>query len=243
MTSALAPPVPAWIERLPARPLCDVPWLGRSVILSDGAVNFCCFSDASVGNVHEQPLHEIWRGPKMQAIRQALVRQRLPPECESTSCPIYRGDAHTYLFDRMDGRFRRERTGTDDPHAGARARLQASGLEVTTPRVKRGTPIGARLTLACGLEWLHGDLFLSLTFPGRQLRFLPEMTEYPLPFARRVELASWLAPVEIDCFDGQNVTAFPKGVYEICAGLFVLGSNPAILSNCYWTARGSFTLT
>jgi len=227
---------------LPRRPLCDVPWLGRSVILSDGAVNFCCFSDAAVGNVHEQPLQEIWRGPKMQAIRESLAAQRLPPECESTSCPIYRGDAHTYLIERMDGRFRRAATGTDDPQAEQRARLRGSQLEILSPHVRRKEAIAVRLTLACSRDWLGADLFLSVTFPDGTLRFLPEMTDYAFPFARRVELAPWLEPVVIDCFNRRHDRSLRKGIYGICAGLFVLNSNPTLLGNCYWTARGSFTL-
>src|SRR5262249_44101756 len=154
---------------------------------------------------------DIWRGPRMRRIRDALVRQRLPPECRSNSCPIYRGDAHTYLIERMDGRFRRERTGTDDPQAEYRARLQASRLEVAAPRIDHGEPIGVRLTFECSSEWVHGDLFVSVTFPNRQLRFLPELTEYPFPFARRVELGSWLEPLVIDCFPRRHDRSLRSG--------------------------------
>ena len=236
------PPSPAWIDGLPRRPLCDVPWLGRSVILSDGAVNFCCFSDATVGNVHDQPLQKIWRGPKMRAIRESLVRQRLPPQCESTSCPIYRGDAHTYLIERMDGWFRRERTGTDDPQAAQRARLQASRLDVSSPRIGRGEAIEVRASLECSRDRVIADLFVCVTFPDRRLRFLPDLTEYPLPLARRLELAPWLGTVVLECLHRTNDRSLPRGAYEMCAGLFALNSNPALLSNCYWTTRVSFEL-
>ena len=72
---------PTWLENLPPRPLCDIPWLGRAVVLSSGDVNFCCSSDAVVGNVNKEPLEEIWRGATMQGIRRSLAAQVLPPQC------------------------------------------------------------------------------------------------------------------------------------------------------------------
>ena len=72
-------------------PFAKCPGVGTVAILSDGT-NLCCYSSAIVGNVNRNSFVEIWNGPAMQNIRRELVEGRFPPECRSTSCPIFRGD-------------------------------------------------------------------------------------------------------------------------------------------------------
>src|SRR4051794_15422837 len=93
---------PIWIDECLQRPICDVPWLGTAIVFSTGDVQFCCFSGHSVGNINEEPFEKVWTGKSMREIRQALIEQRLPPQCQSSSCPIFRGDKLHYIVKRME---------------------------------------------------------------------------------------------------------------------------------------------
>lgn len=237
METAVRPAPPTWIEKLPRRPLCDVPWLGRSVILSDGRVNFCCFSDAVVGNVNETPIAEVWRGPRMRAIREELTRQRFPPECRTNSCPLYRGDEHTYLLDRMDGRHRPFLSHSDDPHAGTRAELAGSRLAFDRERVGAGEKLQATLTLEYSGHWLAADVFAAVTAPDGSIRFLPDFLDFPFPLRRYVELTRGGGPITVTLVDRVIDRSIAPGRYELCIALVVPDGNPSVASNCFWSAR------
>ena len=43
MTTSELPLSVLWIDPEAKVPLCDVPWHGKSVVLSTGVVHFCCF--------------------------------------------------------------------------------------------------------------------------------------------------------------------------------------------------------
>src|SRR5215470_8503674 len=159
VSTAVDPDDVVWIDAKSKQPLCDVPWLGTSVVLSNGNVNFCCFSDAIVGNVNEQTFEQIWNGARMRDVRRALSEQRLPAECQSTSCPIFRGDTAHYLIDRMNG---------NDP---ARDRiepsmvkecLRGSALSLSSDTVD----FAETLEIAINLRWrgapLLADLFIAV---------------------------------------------------------------------------------
>jgi len=236
-------PVPTWIENLPQRPLCDVPWLGRAVVLSTGDVNFCCSSDAFVGNVHHEPLAAIWRGNTMRRIRRTLAAQQFPPECRSNACPIYRGDASTYLLQRMDG----VATPTQAARrASVRAALRDTQLLVA-PRLARGDRLQIQLTLPDGM-WAEADLFVALTGPGGELRFLPELVDYPLPARRRFAIPAAAQTVEVadigvaELLAGAGAGPAAIGAWTCCVGLFVVDANPTAMANCYWHARTTFEL-
>jgi len=225
-----------WIERQPAHPLCDVPWVGRSVVLSDGRVNFCCYSDAVVGNVNEQPLEQIWRGEPMRRIRETLVRQRFPVECQSNSCPIFRGDRYSFLHERMDGRERGEEAERD------RRELGASELSITPARAALGDPVRVELRLASRGSPRAVDLFVGVTAPDGRVRFLPEWTETPLPFALGVVVGGAGGPTTLALFDAPVGGAIVPGAYEICAGLFFPAANPNVAANCLWSTRGRLSI-
>jgi hypothetical protein len=225
-----------WIERLPVHPLCDVPWVGRSVVLSDGRVNFCCYSDAVVGNVNEHPLEQIWRDAPMRRIRETLARQRFPVECQSNSCPIFRGDRYSFLHERMDGRARGEEAEHD------RRELDASTLAITPARVAPGDRVKVELRLASRGAPRAVDLFVGVTAPDGGVRFLPEWTETPLPFAQGVEAGGAGGPKTLALFDAPAGDEIVPGAYEICVGLFFPGANPNVAANCLWSTRGRLTI-
>jgi hypothetical protein len=225
-----------WIESLAKQPLCDVPWLGTSVVLSDGRINFCCFSNAVAGNVNEESFEDIWNGSVMQRVRYALSEQRLPPECQSASCPVYRGDDLHYIFDRMKGPYRFELTKTQDPHAGIRGRFQGSELRVTRRDVGAGERLEVDIVFYYRGKPMTADLFVCVRYPDRTLRFLPTLEKYAVPFMT-VEFVAAPGPLEVGVFERPLDSFKSTGDYEICAALFEANSNPNLLTNCYWSAN------
>lgn len=230
-----------WIERLPRRPLCDVPWFGRAVVLSNGAVNFCCFSESVVGNVNEALLATIWQAAPMQRIREALVKQRFPKECQSNSCPIFRGDERSYLYDRMDGSHAAGVGTPKGPHVATRAALARSRLVASHTRVGPGERIVLRAVFESDLEWLDADLFVGIAMPDGTISFLPEWSAFPMPLIRRLVLCAKEGPRELTLLDLPIDGAVAAGAYEICAALFVRDASAATIGNCYWA--GSVRVT
>lgn len=222
---------PTWLEDLPQRPLCDIPWLGRVVVLSSGAVNFCCSSNAVVGDVNQESLAAIWVGETMQQIRRALAAQTLPPQCRSTACPIYRGDDATYLRQRMDGYLR--------PAAferRQRLRAQLAGARLLGPeRAAPGEDFAVDFVLPELGEGARVDAFVALTAPDGCIRFGVEGTDHPLPSLRHEWIggaATTLTGARVRVpLDGLT------GTWTCCAALFAFDSSPAALANCLWSSR------
>ena len=231
-----------WIGTSP-RPLCDVPWLGTSVVLSDGSVDFCCFSSAVVGNVNQEPFGKIWSGPVMQRIRQALSDQQFPPECKSNSCPIYRGDKESYIVDRMNGIDRSRMGGDMDPRAQARDALQQSTLLVNRIVIGDDALLQAEVNLHSSGPPLECDLYVAVPHPDGSIRFLPDLEEYAIPYSSPIRLRQAAESLRITVFQQQLGSFQLTGEYLICAALFENESNPNLLANCYWSSAKPFTLT
>lgn len=222
-----------WLQDAPKRPLCDVPWMGNTVVLANGDVNFCCFSDAVVGNVNDTRLREIWNDDTMRRIRRTLRDQTLPPECRSPSCPIFRGDENHIILTRMEGAYSARLAGSDDPHAETRRGFARS-------RVRRGPPASSDSAPSIALE-LHyegvplcADLYLAVRGGDRVIRFLPRLEEVPFPYLVGVRLPSDL-PVSIGWPEKGEVLAWPGEMLDVCGAVFESGSHPNIASNCYWS--------
>lgn len=233
---ATVPPVHVpWLKSANP-PLCDVPWLGTSIVMSDGQVQFCCHSESTVGNVNEQSFEEIWNGEEMQGIRRSLTAQQLPLQCQSTSCPIYRGDKLNYIIDRVHGYHSFERTGTHDPHLGTRKNLEGSAIDVLSAS-------DGKLDIALQYRggWIACDLFVALQTPDGMFHFLPDGTEYPVPLRSALELTETHSPLRFVVTAPRESLQLP-GNYEYCVALFEKGANPNILSNCYWSAVERFAV-
>ncbi len=234
MSDSNVPPRILWLADLPKRPLCDVPWMGNTVVLANGDVNFCCFSDAVVGNVKDTPLKEIWNNETMRRIRRGLRDQDLPPECRSSSCPIFRGDENHIILTRMEGAYREQLTGTADPHADIRAGCAGSSLKQSRIAPSDGGPAfdfdvhyeGAPVCV---------DLYVAIRGEDRVVRFLPRLEEVPIPYRVGVRLPSDL-PVSVRWPMDGGVAGGQFGKYDVCGAVFESGSHPNIGSNCYWFA-------
>jgi hypothetical protein len=224
--SAANPNCVAWIPDTP-QPLCPVPWAGTSVVLADGNVNFCCCSSAVVGNVNQQSFEEIWNGPIMRDIRRALIAQVFPPECRSQSCPIYRGDEFTFIDSEFDP-YGFHNTGTHDPHALIRERLCGTGLRYN------GDASECLLEVRYQGEPLRADIFAAVQDSAGVFRFLPSFDEFAVPMESEVMLQEDHSPLR---FQLQLPTCSAR---RISVALFVSGSNPNLLSNCYWSETENF---
>jgi Iron-sulfur cluster-binding domain len=204
-----------WIRE--SGPLCHIPWMGTVVVLSDGNVNFCCYSSAIVGNVHHQPLEEIWNGAEMVAIREELAAHRFPAQCRSMSCPIFRGDELTNLTSDFEPHSFRI-TGTPDPHRELRERLTGTGLREGFLEIRyRGAP-------------LKVDLFVAVQqADGGMIRFLPLLEEFAVPWEYGVELREEASPARF------KLPPWPGDARWINVALFATGTDPNRLSNCFWS--------
>lgn len=229
----------SWIKDS-KRPLCDVPWLGNSLVHADGALNFCCHSNASIGNVNEQRFEQIWNNPQMQKIRQALAAQVLPPECQTSSCPIYRGDDKNYITDRMTGPNAHRMVGHEDPHKTIRQRLKGSLIKLS--EAGRGQVPSITLELSVEGEPVKADLFVAMTAPDGTLKFLPGNEPFAIPFRSTVELREQAQSFEIFSSETQPGIEM-TGRYSVCAALFQRKQNPNILSNCYWSESTEFIVS
>ena len=75
-----------WSAMVDRKQRCAIPWT-YAEISARGDVTTChTFYDAPVGNVHEQPLLDIWNGPRLAQLR-AHLRTGLLPIC--TACCRY----------------------------------------------------------------------------------------------------------------------------------------------------------
>jgi hypothetical protein len=206
--------------------------MGNTVVLANGDVNFCCFSDAVVGNVNDTPLKEIWNNETMRRVRRGLRDQALPPECRSASCPIFRGDENHIILTRMEGAYRQQMTGTADPHALIRAGFAGSFL-----REDRAAPAGSGPAFEFYLRYegapLCVDLYVAIRGEDGLVRFLPRLEEVPTPYRVGVRLPSDL-PVLLRWPGGRWVAGGRSGDYDLCGAVFESGSHPNIDSNCYW---------
>jgi hypothetical protein len=227
-----------WIPEAGQSPVCDVPWIGTLVVLSDGSVNFCCNSSAIVGNVNHTPFAEIWNGPELQEIRQSLAEQRLPPQCQTSSCPFHRGDPQNSLYDRMEGDYGYRKTSTSHPHAEIYPRFAGSLLRLSDSLHSVGE-ISLNLDLQYNGPPLMADLFVSLKSEGGALRFLPECEEFAVPWAARVSLET--GALQVTLWTGRTIN-WGVGQHEVCVAWFVADSNPNLLANCYWSQVETFQI-
>lgn len=221
-----------WLRHRPAYPLCDIPWLGRTVVLSTGEVFFCCFSDKSVGNVNQSTFSEIWNGETMQRIRHTLAEQRFPPECQSVSCPLQPGGGGMETFlERIEGQYRPQKTGTHDPHRAVRLELACSTVEAHFRPEAAAVEVVVELKYT-GTGRLLADLFVSWTDATSATRFVPD--HEPVPFPWKVGLRfPRETPHRLTALVPMSETT--RGPVEICAALFVSGTLPNIPSNCFWS--------
>jgi len=63
---------------------CLTPW-NSMVVLANGDVMACCVPQSKMGNLHEQPLDEIWQGLAYQRLRARVNSINPPSLCKS--CP------------------------------------------------------------------------------------------------------------------------------------------------------------
>jgi hypothetical protein len=212
-----------WVQENRRRVLCEVPWTGTVSVLSDGNVNFCCSSSAIVGNVNQNSFLEIWSGPVMQEIRRELADGHFPPQCRSSSCPLYRGDESFG--------WKPNRAPAPEP-----AQFQGSGLQDIDGSA------GPVLELHYRGRPVRADLFVAFAGVKGEIRFLPNLEPYAVPFACDIELREDVPPLRFRILDQVDGAGVIPGAYLLSSALFEAGSNPNHLENCYWSETAPVSL-
>ena len=69
--------------------LCHMPWTNLHVRI-DGSIRVCCHQEA-FANVADRSVEEVWNGPELQAMREAIARRELHQLCHRENCPVFRG--------------------------------------------------------------------------------------------------------------------------------------------------------
>ena len=64
---------------------CHYPWTWM-MVTSDGAARPCCFATGDLGNLHAQPVEEIWNGPMAVELRQFVLQNRVHKICGNAAC-------------------------------------------------------------------------------------------------------------------------------------------------------------
>ncbi len=169
----------------------------------------------------------------MRRIRENLNRHIFPKECQTNSCPIYRGDRFNYLVRRMEGKHSFRFTGTDDPHAAVRSQFGGSEWHI------QPVEFGADNSLEGGIKFHHrgpaveADLFVAIRYPNGSILFFPDLDEFPVPYRHHFQFEEHQSPVFVEI---PLVPLRQPGSYAICAALFEKDSNPNLISNCYWSS-------
>jgi radical SAM protein with 4Fe4S-binding SPASM domain len=64
---------------------CHFPWTWM-VVVADGDVKPCCYSAASIGNLHEASAEEVWNGPVAIELRRYIKADKIHPVCAGAAC-------------------------------------------------------------------------------------------------------------------------------------------------------------
>ncbi len=232
MTTAAVPRL-LWAERMPQRPLCDVPWFGTAIVMSDGTVNFCCHSNGVAGNINEASFEDVWNGPVMREIRRELAAQRLPVLCQTSSCPFFRGDSQHFLV---------ERTGNATTNAvsigGEYRALVTEWMRETRLQARRRRRLlgGDRLALDLDIRYsgpyaFQADLLVGMAPPVGLARFAPGGDEVPGPL--RIDIP--LGPETPHHHLVEPALRIPAGSTELCVALMLTSGNPLQVNQCVWS--------
>lgn len=228
MNDAVAKLPILWLDNLPRRPLCDVPWLGNALVLSDGRVLYCCYSEVAIGNVNEQTFGEIWNGPVIRKIRQGLAQQTIPTECATPSCPVFRGDRDHFLV---------KPPKPADPVAAAEAEAIKVGLKNARLRIRNDHEAQVMdLELSYTGPSTTVDVYVAVRDATSRLYFLPELDRFPAPcrlgLSLPTEACAPLSPV----FRGNLSECLGPAPWSICLAVYGGGEKAIEDAGCYFAS-------
>jgi len=231
MTVEMATPV-FWIDPTSVAPICDVPWVGRAIIEPTGKLKFCCFTSHTVGDINTASFEELWNGKDMQRIRRELAAQRLPPECQTNACPIFRHDKDNYIVRRLD----EQRESNEFAE-------HVSGNVIGNLRIQANSnAVDIELELAHRyLSSSSADLVIGIRRPDGSQVFLPDFESYPMPFCPGMGFEGE-SPIRLSLVKDDTQHFRLPGVYEVCSALFARDSDLNFLSNCLWSYTAKFTI-
>jgi hypothetical protein len=70
---------------------CRAPW-ECAIINPDGGFRVCMYSGRTLGSLASSTPGELWNGPEIQALRRAILENRLTRYCAGAGCPHVLGD-------------------------------------------------------------------------------------------------------------------------------------------------------
>ncbi len=219
-----------WMEGRPRRPLCDVPWNGRLMVIANGDVAYCCYTDVYIGNLNRDSFTEIWNGPQLQRVRRQLAQHEYPDECKTLSCPLYNRHEYAHVDERMDGAYAPEVCGRPDPHAAIRAALEGTSVFVDDVGAERR--IAIRLRYAG--EPIKADVIAAVRLEDGTSLFLPGWDDFGVPVEVGLSLPDDVGD-DIEIYAGPWADRLGGGGVELCVALFLSGSLPTQAANCYWS--------
>jgi hypothetical protein len=219
--------LPFWIPRNHRLPICNIPWRGTSVVLSNGNVNFCCFSDSVAGNVYESSFEEIWNGQKMVHIRSELTAGRIPKDCQKLSCPIFRNDNLTHIKEKMYGRFHESNPDGHKQLERMRASLMASSIHFNT------TTNEFHVKISAADDGIAGDLYLAFESSEGHPIFMLEYDYYGVPFDRFIGTREKEYVVKLELSRLKKFSSESR--IKFVSALFDLNSNCLVKENCLWS--------
>ena len=191
MTAPPAPP-PGIPPAPPSRGLvkdCHDPWR-TTFVQANGDVIPCCFMELPMGNVAEQPLHAIWRGPRYRALRRLVASTEPPAQCRRC---ILRGWKHASASTRLKEAARRalEHAGSIvfRPFAGRRSRLTLR-IGSDRPAYRPGERCLGHLSVEVGFGGAtrQADLYVVVQLPTGERYFA---TDRGLEVGQRPLFAAW----------------------------------------------------
>ena len=107
------------------------------------------------------------------------------------------------------------------------------------PRAGARDRVTVRLDVCYQGPPCRADVFVGLRLPDGALRFLPELDDVPVPLGVGVP---YEGPRSHPILAWEPACKKPTGTYELCAALFVPGSDPNSLANCDWAGMVSFAI-
>lgn len=204
------------LDDLPRAPLCEIPWLGNCLVLSDGRVNYCCYSDVAIGNINERSFAELWNGETMRRIRQSLIAHTLPSECSTPSCPFFRRDENHFLVPRETPVL------AEGPHDAA-----VKGQLMVTP-VAAGLRVDVKIIVVDPPVKL--DAYVAVRGEGDPCSFFPLFDDFPIPC--RLGLVATGNETTFTAFEGPMPPRLGQGPWEFCLALYASGEKPTASVGC-----------
>jgi hypothetical protein len=77
---------------------CHHPWTWM-MVSADGSVKPCCWAPGNLGNLYQSDADAIWNGKEAQALRQAVLENKIHAICANSPCKYVQNTARQHFTD------------------------------------------------------------------------------------------------------------------------------------------------